>query len=484
MLQNYSERAGLQDIVRSTRARIISVPAIWWIIALAVALRLVGCSRGFDDDEVFDVSVASHALGAIPALLGNDFHPPLYFFFLHEWLRLGHSEMWVRAPSTALGVATIGMTYALVGRLTSRPTAIAAALLVAISPYHLIISTWGKMYALMLFLALGAAWALQQALEGDRKWWAAYALAALLLVYSHNLGGFVVVGTALWGLLVCLQRRRGLGLWVSAHLFILIGYLPWVPTLVHQVTADRPLSAGVRPPTEYRAWSALWFYWTAPYLPLPDGLRVKMTLPFLALAMVGLLWIRRHQNAVLPLLALGAVPFLLAVVLGFVGFPVFLGRALPSVWIVLYTCVAASLVSLRGNLQRSASLVVAAFMLVSLVVFLHTPREDWRDVAQYVRGHTSQLDAVAASEPFYAAALGHYWTPPPRVAVWPLAADVTRRACAVWMVDKNGPAYAQRTYRATLSRLFGEPEVVYVGPVPVIHYARKTATGGHRCQPD
>ncbi|HKV45508.1 MAG TPA: glycosyltransferase family 39 protein [bacterium] len=472
----------MKDIVGRVGVWAASAPAVWWISLLAVILRLAKSSGGFSDDEVFDVFVASHPVAVIPSLLRNDFHPPFYFLLLHEWIRVSHSEIWVRLLSMTFGIAAVPMTYFLADRLASRRVAVVSALLVAISPYHITVSDSGKMYALVTVLALAIAWALPEALDGHPKWWAAYALGALFLVYSHNLGAFVVLGTALWSLVVCVRGRRDLGWWLASHLLILMGYLPWMPTLLHQAAPGSFLRGGVPRPTEYRAWSAAWYYWTTPYLLLSEPLRVKLTLPLFALVIVGLARLRDYRPAILPLIALGAVPFVLAVVLGVMGFPVFLARALPSVSIALYICLAIGLLSLRRYLRGAATLVVGLLMFLSLTNYLRAPSEDWRAVAWYLHQHTARKDVIAVSSEYYAAALGYYWTPPPRVIVWPADLSAGKTPCGVWMVDKNGPAYDRSTYRVTLARLFGEPRIVYVGTVPVIYYLRSTAPPDARCR--
>ncbi len=98
-------------------------------------------------------------------LLNEDNHPPLYFALFHLWLKLFPSSgdyinLWAsRAFPALFGVLAIPVAY-LVGKFVFRSTVMAnlAALLIAVSPYHIFLSQEARHYTcavLFVCLALG-----------------------------------------------------------------------------------------------------------------------------------------------------------------------------------------------------------------------------------------------------------------------------------------------------------------------------------------
>lgn len=98
-------------------------------------------------------------------LLNEDNHPPLYFVFFHLWLKLfpnsgDYINLWAsRAFPALFGVLTIPVAY-LVGKKVFRSALIAnlAALLIAVSPYHIFLSQEARHYTcatLFVCLTLG-----------------------------------------------------------------------------------------------------------------------------------------------------------------------------------------------------------------------------------------------------------------------------------------------------------------------------------------
>lgn len=112
-------------------------------------------------------------------LLNEDNHPPLYFALFHLWLKLFPSSgdyinLWAsRAFPALFGVLVIPVAY-LVGKFVFRSTVIAnfAALLIAVSPYHIFLSQEARHYTfgvLFVSLSLGCFLKATQALSQGRN---------------------------------------------------------------------------------------------------------------------------------------------------------------------------------------------------------------------------------------------------------------------------------------------------------------------------
>lgn len=186
-----------------------------------------------------------------------DDHPPLYYLALKGWTGLaGGSVTAIRGFSVLLDTAALVVLFGLARELSAtraavragaapdhEPALLAAALL-ALCPSAIVHAREARMYPLAILLATGSAWALWRALRrsGSAAAWAAFAALAILLVYTHNYGLFVVAAEAAIAA-VDLARRRTRGAVAGAQLgraalafaAVALAYSPWAWVLLAQV---------------------------------------------------------------------------------------------------------------------------------------------------------------------------------------------------------------------------------------------------------
>jgi len=206
-----------------------SIRARSWLVActlLAASLRawdIAGQSLWSDEDITLDR--ARTALGAMLAGLPGE-HAPLYFTLMRAWTRLaGDGDLALRYPSLLAGVLTVPLAYAVARRLTDRPTACAAALLLAVNPFLVSYGQEARMYALVGTLTLAA---LAAALAADARaragrpayaLWSACGVLTAATVYTHYYGVLLAAALAAWGLadVVAWVRRSRSERAVAAH---------------------------------------------------------------------------------------------------------------------------------------------------------------------------------------------------------------------------------------------------------------------------
>ena len=169
-----------------------------------------------------------------------DLHPPLYFLMLHGWRILaGESEFALRFPSLAASILTIAMFGAVANRIWGRETGLWAAALALLSPCYLWYAQEARMYALLVLETLILLYTLWPLLQPQSKWGEhiAFGLAALVLVYTHYAGVFVV-GFAILAYLVI--RLRGRAWWPVLIILAGIGLLaiPLYPNLRELLAAS------------------------------------------------------------------------------------------------------------------------------------------------------------------------------------------------------------------------------------------------------
>ncbi len=142
------------------------------MLLLALVLRLISIAdHSLWYDEAFAVLFAEKGLdamlyGTLTPVAGGaaDIHPLLYYTTLHIWMAFfGQSVFAVRLWSTLLGVAGVYVAYHLSKLLFSHRAGLAAALLVAIMPYHIHYSQETRMYTLLALLLMLATWAFVKA---------------------------------------------------------------------------------------------------------------------------------------------------------------------------------------------------------------------------------------------------------------------------------------------------------------------------------
>jgi hypothetical protein len=331
------------------------VVALLAVIALAAALRVALLDRqGLWADELFSLAVATgHSLEhpaaeadptqgdyveaptplpaaafrryleheeppaglrrVLRAARLSDTSPPLYYVLLYGWTRwAGVSDAALRLFSALWALASIPVLWLIARRVGGEAAALPAVLLFAVNPLGLYYSVEGRMYSLMLFLAVSMVALTLGLVNGRAKpWvvpaWSAVSAAALL---THYFCGFVWVACLAW---LAMRPRRIRWTWIAGGVALtVVLVLPWYVVL--------PESLG--------RWRVTW-YW----LNTPIGLRQALSAPFglvwSFLSGQGL-WAGATRSRWLAALAFGVA----AVGLGLLGRRLFTGeRGLVWLWV-------------------------------------------------------------------------------------------------------------------------------------------------------
>src|SRR5215213_11606124 len=126
---------------RETTARLISVTLV---MSLAAGIRLWGINQiGFNTDEAVYSGQAA-AIAQVPVLreIFPVFraHPLLFQFVLALLFNFGVSDLAARLLAVAIGVLTVYIVYRLGRSLYGKYVGILAALILAVMPYHVIVT--------------------------------------------------------------------------------------------------------------------------------------------------------------------------------------------------------------------------------------------------------------------------------------------------------------------------------------------------------
>lgn len=397
------------------------------ITAIGAGLRLyrLGQKSLWVDEAISGVLAAT---GHAPVEL-----PPLYFKLLGLTMGAAGSEAeWaLRLLSALCGIAALPLVFVLGREAGDRWTGVTAALLLALSPYHVQISQEARNYALLCLLSL-ALFVLQTVARRRSGWrsglaWAASGPVLAAALYTHHLALLLVPATLLPVALAARPRRAGLIGWTGTMVIAAAIYLPQLPTTVEQVRFHArvgrlvhvELPEGVRRPPALasrlvpapRKAAGTLYYMGAGYRYTDlsgGGLREAMgrwpdrlLLPAYALlplgaALLGLARLGRERRRSLIALFAGT----LVIVVGFGALegspPNHMAQAFPCLVVLMA-------VGLRGRgsplFPLSGLTLIAALSLLSLASYYSEEtyvmhRENWREAGAYLNREAGPGDAV------------------------------------------------------------------------------------------
>ena len=250
--------------------------------------------------------------------------------------------------------------------------------------------------------------------------WAAFAVAAVAMLYTHYFGAFLLIAYALCYAIYWLRHDRQwsrLRAALVAGLAVLLLYLPWLPSMLNRYRVDSSYWGGALKLNEAVRHVAVSFTSAAPEAMLePDAVRL---LPFfglaLALAMGALLLDPRRRPALGWLLIVLIVPVVgvLAVASRSPKFNArYLMLASPAYLLILAGGIGALLhrAGPRGRpigyaLAAALSLFLIGSSLVSVSNWFNDPafgKAQWRELAAAVRAQRSPDEPVLLVS-------GHAW---------------------------------------------------------------------------
>lgn len=412
-----------------SRPRWLRVLLVLGVTTLAFLLRWfrIG-SDGLWIDEAFSVWLARQPLREMVSWVARvDHHPPLYYALLHGWVDLlGPGQASVRFLSALFGALTVPVIYALGRHLAGERGGLTAALLLALSPFHVRFSQEARMYALLTLLASLALWAFLRIYDRifDRRTrpspastspsplpWIGYVIFTAAMLWTQNTAVFLplTLNLLVLGRVVIAsrssssgRRRRsgfplksslapGLRRWFTAQAVLLLLWAPWLPSLASQA-ADVYRRFWLPPPTPGTIVSILGELLYA-FSPWPFLVTVLVVLALAGLAVWGLWNLHRRTDHAGLLAALLMLP-LAGQALISLWRPILYARTVVWTAIPLYLMVAvgvsrlgvASLSSLTPRRVVPAALAVLVAINAAALCHYYTAfeKEAWDDAADLV----------------------------------------------------------------------------------------------------
>ncbi len=374
------ERADAQADAR-TRA------IFYALLAVAIALRLFDLSaREIWLDEAFSWHQASMSFAGMLTSVADDVHPPLYQIVL--WLTtglFGDSPLVLRLPSACFSIIAVGLTFRLTQRIAGNKVALLATAFAAVSTFQIWYGQEARMYSLLAMLALGSMLAFVQVLERDDKKSAIlYAVASVLLLYTHVYGAFIVIAQhTIYGSLLL----RGYKLatsplrWVLIHLCIGVAFLPWLWILLQQITAVQE-NFWIAAPGLGLLPRTLLTYQALP----PAGFVISVILAGTAIYRVLREPTKTRRGGLILLLLWITVPIVVPFVLSHLLQPIFVPRYTIAAAFPWYILVALGIAKLPRYAGAAAAGILLLLAIGTLPAYYSERREmhTWQDTAAYI----------------------------------------------------------------------------------------------------
>lgn len=179
--------------------------AMLLVLLLATGLRFY--QLGTDSlwgDEIYEARVAERDLRAFVA--GGDL--AVRPFLTHFFLNLSRSEFAIRFPYALFGILGVATAYRVGKALFDDETGLMAALLLAVSTFHIRYSQEARSYSLTVLLVLVSLCCLLRALESNQlRDWAGFAAATALSLNNNPTAGAAVASEVAFAVLVLAKER-------------------------------------------------------------------------------------------------------------------------------------------------------------------------------------------------------------------------------------------------------------------------------------
>jgi hypothetical protein len=382
-------------ILASDRQTILS-QRVWGAVLLLLFAGVL-FSRQMVDlplwlDEGWTLSVVKQPnVDLFLEFLEADVHPPLYFALLWGWHGLvGDDLLALRMIAFAASLLSLALTFRLGWEWFGVRGAWTAGVVMATSDLLIALTPEVRHYTFYLLMAVLSSFMYwRYTRQWNRRWMIGYVLAALALMYTMYWGAFILIAQGIHFLIFYPRQWQRLALIV---VLVVIGYLPWMPFLVNQLTSDvNTVSGGQGYENALDADRKGVEITLYQLFGLPEAFFVL----FSAAGVAGALSMRRFrptEQTALAGLWLG-VPLGFAFLSAAGGYSLLTHR--PTVALV------PAFVLLIGNLFKqlpawAANLLLAVLLINNLTTTgsAPPPRGPWFGLADYLEAHVAPGDAV------------------------------------------------------------------------------------------
>ena len=195
-------------------------------------------------DEGWTVRVTgSDSLADVTQWVANDVHPPLYFYLMYGWRQIvGNTVFEFRYLTILTILLSTAVIYRLGKTLYNERIGQFAALFYILHDLVWVLGRETRQYSLLQLLAALTVWQYWRFWQKPtRQRGICFVISGSALLWTNYWGEFVLLAI---GLHVILTRRHTMKPYLIALGGIGLFFLPWLPTLYHQLTYEIPHGIG------------------------------------------------------------------------------------------------------------------------------------------------------------------------------------------------------------------------------------------------
>jgi hypothetical protein len=379
------------------------------LVGLVLRLLFLG-SKSIWLDEAMSIGFAERSAQLLSGSFDHS-HPPLYYILLHYWLPLGRTESLLRLSSALVGTLAIPLSYGLAHALGGRKVAQTTLWLTALSPLLVWYSQELRSYSLLATLGLVVALAFVHLITRPHVgWWLLFVLVMSASIYTHY-AAFLLLPAQLALLVVLYVQRRitrkGLLYWLMAWPVVLLLYGPWLVSPGMQAFTGLIFTERFYPVELISSQLSI--------SPLAASMILIATLVVgMAVALLLGFWLARRESSVwerwvnVPMVRYGALLFfLLATVVSVVPRLYTIKKLVIVLW-PLGLLAVAWLFPWKRVHRLTLAIMLAASLIGSLVNVTVVPKDQWREMATYLRQHSEPTDAIWVLPRYHGAPLRYY----------------------------------------------------------------------------
>ncbi len=369
--------------------------ALLLVIVLAAFLRVhhIGAQSLWADEGLTNRILQLPATEMLQHIRDWEQTPPVYYYLIKPWVLIfGNSETALRFPSAIFGTLSVLALYLAVRRIFGTAAALVAALLLALSPYHIAYSQEARAYALLVLLTIVSCDLFMRLLQKrTNRLEGLYVLVASLLIYTHLYGIFVLAAQNIaYGVAWLFDRRAGSPHFLPLKRFLMLDvaiaiiYSAFVPTVltwmrsvevtfwVKSVTLDDISQA-------YQSYAG----------------STPMLLALVILAVIGV-WRARDRIGAILWLGVMLLPVVVPVIISVLSHPSFSARYGICASLGLFALAAAG-VSVLPSLRYQ--LPVALVLAVISLLPTNTPdlKPQWQEAARFLEKNMHPGDYAAVN---------------------------------------------------------------------------------------
>jgi mannosyltransferase len=384
------------------------------VVLLAVVVRLIRLGTfPFWGDESLNLAISQNLYAAFfkGELIAN--HPPLPYILLAFWrfIGMGYNEWTLRALPFLFGVMGVGAIFWFAKKLFGAKVGLLAALLLAISPFHVLHSQDLKEYIYLPFLATITAGFFYCGVEENKgKCWFFYGLFAGICCYAEAFAAPFLLVLNLWFLMQLPAKRSRLKGWFFSNIFGALLFLPWLGIMLKRVHMFLVTAEHWWIPWP-NLWSVLFYFKTIAYGYTSEKPFFYLAFVLFAIAAVAgsIVAVYKNPRAAIFLILWATLPVAIIFALSYLGQSIFLIRAMLPYSLAVYILIAVGIAAIPVPSARVVVIAMVA-VLCSVGLFnyyarnyhpmqhphrpgIHPPR-DYKEAAQHIRKNLQENDLI------------------------------------------------------------------------------------------